>query len=159
MVGGYIILYHFNNYYIIVQNNVHKRLHLTLIPEFHIGDSDFAHFVNDVRSFSNHNVPVYVKPASNEVFVTGDGEKINVLKLQKSTQISNMHHELMKISARYDAEFTNIDYTGDGFNPHLSGANMKTSLPVFNRLLISSFDGENFNILHTFYLGSPNKTF
>lgn len=141
------------SYYVIAENSVDETFHLTLLPEFDILDSDVEHFLNDVKYLSTEYSSFQIIPEAEDEFFSDD-DVIHVLKVKKTEDIVKMHDDLMSFAVNYGVVFDNVDYVGDGFTPHVSGADMRTVLPVFDRLSVSYFDGESFVILGSFDLNN-----
>lgn len=136
------------SYYIVLESSVDESFHVTLLPAFSFDEERYSlkSFIHDVEialSDFRFKDGFSVVGNSEEVFTSSDNESVPVLTV-KNAVLMEVHYALVSVAFLYDVCFVNDSFVGDGYSPHISGADLTTVIPVFDSVSLSRFVDEGF---------------
>ena len=131
-------------FYIIAEASESPGVHVTLSPAFEISNaSSLAGILNSALGFG----PFGVTPHEMAVFTSREGEDVSVLKLKLSPALMKLHAILAHAIEGRGGKFVNPSFIRGGFQPHISGSDYDSRLPLFDSLKLSQYSDGNFTTL------------
>lgn len=140
------------SYFVILSSSVDESFHITLLPEFFIDTDKEGHFLGNFVSDAEFILSGFgfdkgfsTISESEEIFTTSDGAKVPVVLVNDDNKVLlKAHSSLLYLADLYGAKFANNSFIGEGYSPHISGADLSTKLPVFDTVSLSKPVDESF---------------
>lgn len=131
--------------FVIAENSSDDELHLTLMPAFQfVTDSSISGIVNALEV----DKPIELTSTGIAKFTSQFDEPVQVLTVEATNQIMSLHSELLNRITLAGGRPVNPMIVGNGFRPHITGADEETELPSLNRIIATKLndDGQFENI-------------
>lgn len=125
------------DYYIILESSLDERWHITLAPAFNIDDSKIQTLIQSIKESIRNIPPLKVHGVEEKEFTDSESNLVPVLVLKHHEVLMTAHCHLMKLIENHCGTFRNPEYTGVGYSPHITYADLSTELPIFDRLSVS----------------------